>query len=76
MVAYTKPHKRKKGEGEGLKGEGDQINFIDLRFERWQVVRFRKARKDKMFLKLHVLWINDDSWEEVHGLGSENNKLV
>ena len=24
---------------------GDQIKFIDLRFERWQVVGFRKARR-------------------------------
>ena len=29
---------------ERLRGERDQIKFIDLRFERWQVVRFRKAR--------------------------------
>ena len=26
--------------------EEDQINFIDLRFERWQVVRFTKARSE------------------------------
>ena len=44
MVAYTKPQQRKKEEGERLRGERDQIKFIDLRFERWQVVRFRKAR--------------------------------
>ena len=45
MVAYTKPQQRKKEESEKLRGEGDQIKFIDLRFERWKVVRFRKARK-------------------------------
>ena len=45
MVAYTKPQQRKKEESERLRGEGDQIKFIDLRFERWQVVRFRKARR-------------------------------
>ena len=28
-----------------LKGERDQSKFIDLRFERRQVVRFRKARR-------------------------------
>ena len=39
MVAYTKPQRRK---NEG--SERDQIMFIDLRFERWQVVRFRKER--------------------------------
>ena len=31
----------KKGESEWLR---DQVKFIDLRFKRWQVVRFRKAR--------------------------------
>ena len=43
MVAYTKPQQRKKEESEMLRGEGDQIKFIDLRFNRWQIVRFRKA---------------------------------
>ena len=39
------PQQRKKKErSERLRGERDQIKFIDLRFERWQVVRFRKAR--------------------------------
>ena len=43
-MAYTKPpQQRKKEESERL-GERDQIKFIDLGFERWQVVRFRKAR--------------------------------
>ena len=45
MVAYTKPQQRKKEESERLRGARDQINFIDPRFERWQVVRFRKARR-------------------------------
>ena len=45
MVAYTKPRQRKKEESERLRGERDQIKFIDLRFERWQAVRFRKARR-------------------------------
>ena len=43
-MACTKPQQTKKGEGEGLRGERDQIKFIDFRFERWLVVRFRKAR--------------------------------
>ena len=34
-----------KEESESLRGEGDQIKFIDLRFERGQVIRFRKARR-------------------------------
>ena len=45
MVAYTKPPKRKKDECERLRGQGDQIQFIDLRFERWQVLRLRQARR-------------------------------
>ena len=36
---------RKKEESEKLRGERDQIKLTDLRFERWQVVRFRKARR-------------------------------
>ena len=44
VVAYTMPQQRKKEESERLRGERDQTEFIDLGFERWQVVRFRKAR--------------------------------
>ena len=42
MVTYTKPQQRNKEEGERLRGERDQIKFIDLRFERWQVVGLSK----------------------------------
>ena len=38
------PQQRKKDESERVRGERDRIKFIDLRFERWQVVGFRKAR--------------------------------
>ena len=45
-MAYTKPQQRKKEEsGRWLRGESDQIKFIDLRFERWQVVGFMEARR-------------------------------
>ena len=44
MVAYTMPQQRRKEESEKLRGERDKIEFVDVRFERWQVVRFRKAR--------------------------------
>ena len=37
MVAHIKPQKWKKKEIERLRGEGDQVKFIDLRFERWYV---------------------------------------
>ena len=45
MVAYRKPQQRKKEGSEGRIGESDQIKFMDLRLERWQAVRFRKARR-------------------------------
>ena len=39
MLAYAKPQqRRKKEESERLRGEQDQIKFIDLRFERWILV--------------------------------------
>ena len=44
MVAYTRPQQKKKEESKRLRGERNQIKFIDLRVERWQVARFRKAR--------------------------------
>ena len=44
MVAYTKPQQRKREESERIRGDKGQIKFIDLRFVRWQVVRFREAR--------------------------------
>ena len=45
MVAYTKPQQRKKEESKRLRGERDKIKLIYLRFERWQVVGLRKARR-------------------------------
>ena len=45
MVAYAKPQRRKREDSEQLRGERDQIKFIDLRFERWKVVGLRKARR-------------------------------
>ena len=45
MVAFTKPQQRKKEESEKLRGERDQMKFIDLRFEKSQVVGLRKARR-------------------------------
>ena len=33
------PQQRKKEESERLRGERDRVKFIDLAFERWQVVR-------------------------------------
>ena len=44
-MACTNPQQRKKEESEQLRGERDKIKFIDLRFERWQVVGLGKARR-------------------------------
>ena len=41
--ASTKEEERKKRKAK--RREMYPIKFIDLRFERWQVVRFRKARE-------------------------------
>ena len=56
MGAYTKPQQRKKGESARLRGEGDPIKFIDLRFERWQAERFRKARRKQEVAQIACSW--------------------
>ena len=43
-MACTKPLKWKRKESNRLTGETDQNTFMDLGFERWQVVGFKKAR--------------------------------
>ena len=45
MMAYTKPQQRREEESELLRVERYQIEFIDPRFERWQALRCRKARR-------------------------------
>ena len=50
MMADKKPQHRNKEESEQLRGERDKIKFIHLRFERWQVVGLRKARRLQVFL--------------------------
>ena len=34
MLAYANPQQRRKEERDRLRGEGDQIKFIDRRFEK------------------------------------------
>ena len=43
-------------ESERLRGEGDQIKFIDLRFERGQAVGFRKVRERQYVLRIACSW--------------------
>ena len=45
------PDKRKKEESKQLRGERDKIRFINLSFERWQVVGLRKARRMRNTLR-------------------------
>ena len=45
MVAYTKPQQRKKEKSEWLRGDRHRIKYVNLRFERWQAVICRKARR-------------------------------
>ena len=73
-MAYTKPQQRKKEEGKRLGVEREQVKFIDLRFERRQVVKFRKQEASKTFHRLHVLGMNDDLWHRVCKVGSETWK--
>ena len=56
MVAYKKPQKRKEEESERLRGETNQIKFADPRFERRQVVRFRKARRRQEVPQVACSW--------------------
>ena len=44
MVTYIKPQQRKTEKNEGLRREGDAIEFIGLRFEK-QFVGFGKGRR-------------------------------
>ena len=77
-MASCRIQERNKEESEGLRGERCQIKFTGCRFERWQVLRLRKARgkqeEGKTFHKLHVLGMNDDLWDRLRGLGCETWK--
>ena len=55
MVAYAKLQKGRKKKAKGLE-ERDQIKFIDLRFERWQVIRFRTARRRQHLPQIACSW--------------------
>ena len=71
---YKAPTKEERQKSERLREEGDQIKFIDVIFQRWHVVGFRKEGGGKKFHKFHVLGMNGDLWDRVCGLGSESWK--
>ena len=56
MVAYTKHEQWKKEENRRLRGEGNQIKFIDLRFGKWQVSRIRERKKKERRLINYTFW--------------------
>ena len=45
MALYTKSQEWKQGKSEMLRGEGNRIKLKNLRFGRWQVIEFRKERR-------------------------------
>ena len=57
MVAYTKPQKMKKEGSKRLRGEIVAIKFMDLRFERWQVARFSRARRRQDVPEMQTRWM-------------------
>ena len=72
MATYSKPRQWKKEESERLRGEEDKIKFIDLGFERWQVVRFRNGRRRQHVP--YVLGMDNCLWDGVRRLSSETWK--
>ena len=56
MMAYKKLQQGKKEESERLRGDGDQIKFVDFRFERWQIVGRRKGGRRQDVPKIACSW--------------------
>ena len=71
IAAYTKSKQLKKEVEVWEKREGDEIEFLNLRFKRRKVVGLGKGRRRQDFHKLHVLGMNSDLWHRVYGVQSE-----
>ena len=54
---YKVPTKEE-GRKRKAKGRGDQIKFIDLRFESWQVVGFRGGRRQDVPYYRELRWLH------------------
>ena len=75
MVAYAMSQQRKKEESEGLREErGIRSSLLILDLKDGKLQDSGKQEEGKTFHKLHVLGMNDDLWDRVHGLGSETWK--
>ena len=57
MVVYTKPQQMKKEESERLRGERDQIKYIDLGIDRWHVVRIQESKRKARRPISYILYI-------------------
>ena len=72
-MAFTKPQQRKKEESERLRGEGDQIESMDLSFERCKVVGLRELCRAKAM----VTYTKPQQWkkEESKWLRGEGDQI-
>ena len=61
-----KAQQRQEEESESLRG----YKFIDLRFERGEVVGFGNERRKQDVLQISFLGMNNDLWDKVRGLAS------
>ena len=79
MVAYAKPHKRKKEECERLRGERERererereirLSLLILDLRDGELQDSGKQERGKTFQDLFVLGMNDDLWDRVRGESS------
>ena len=74
-MAYKKPQKRKKEESEKLRGEREIISrLLPSDLKKGELKDFGQEEEGKTFHKLHVLGMNYELWDKIHGLGSETWK--
>ena len=71
MVTCRKPQQWKKEENERLRGERDQINFIYLRFERWQALGFGRARRGQDVPIVLVKYVEGRPWRPIQSPSNE-----
>ena len=58
---YKAPSKEGRGKRRAKRSERDLIKFSDLRYEIWQVVRFKKARRRQEFPQ--IMWNHPSVWK-------------
>ena len=73
IVAYTMPQQRKKEESERLRGERDQIKFIDLGFERWLKMKIMDL---KMNEDMHIIIMSMLDCREMLSFRKNRNLLA